>query len=191
MVESKEDRFKQEVLEKIEKELFNLDEDITNNKEKFINSYKKQIKEVLDDIVKSNIEKLGTIAIVLSRVNIDNEDLFYKIYLYGEKMYIDTFENRYKLDVSDIYKYFLNAKKYLYDNVRKYLGLIEPCNVDAELGSYLKFFNMYIVNLLREVFLKEEILEILNKVNMIEDFFVIQNEFYEKPYLIYKKEKGE
>ena len=191
MIESKREKFREEVLEKIESELFNLDEDIEHNKDSFLNSYEKQIKDVLNDIIQNDLKKLGVISIVLSRVNIDNEDLSYKIYLYGEKLYIDTFENRYNLDVSDVYKYFLNAKKYLYQNVKKYLGLFEPCNVDAEMGSYLKFFNMYIVNLLREIFLKDEVLELLNKVDKIDKFFVIQNEFYEKPYLIYKKEKGD
>lgn len=191
MIGSKREKFREEVLEKIESELFNLDEDIEHNKDSFLNSYEKQIKDVLNDIIQNDLKKLGVISIVLSRVNIDNEDLSYKIYLYGEKLYIDTFENRYNLDVSDVYKYFLNAKKYLYQNVKKYLGLFEPCNVDAEMGSYLKFFNMYIVNLLREIFLKDEVLELLNKVDKIDKFFVIQNEFYEKPYLIYKKEKGD
>ena len=144
MIESKREKFREEVLNRIEHELFNLDEDIEHNKDGFLSSYEKQIKDVLEDIIRNDLKKTGVISIVPGRVNIDNEDLSYKICIYGEKMYIDTFENRYKLDVSDVYKYFINAKKYLYQNIRKYLGLVEFCNVDAEMGSYLKFFNMYV-----------------------------------------------
>lgn len=56
-----------------------------------------------------------------------------------------------------------------------------------QLNSY-KYFNMYIVTVLREVFKSEEVIKILNKVDKLDDFYIIQNELYEAPYLIFKYE---
>ena len=185
--ESKLDKFQSEVVDQIEHKLYDLDEDILHNKKAFLDNYIKQVTDILNDILKSNLGTIGVITIVLSRVNIDNEEFFYKVYLYGERLYIDTIEKDYTLDVSDIYKYFMNAKKYLYQNVKKYIGLYETCNVDTEMYHYLEYFNMYLVNLLRDVFFKSSIISLVDKLKKTSSFYVIQNEFYEKPYLIYKR----
>jgi len=180
-------KFQGEVLDKIEHELFNLDEDILHNKATFLSKYENQMRDILNDMLRSKIGTLGVIVIVLSRVNIDNENFSYVVFLYGEKLYIDIIEKEYTLDVSDVYKYFMNAKKYLYQNVKKYIGLYETCNVDVEMYQYLKYFNMYIVSLLRDVFIKSSILSLVDKLKKTNTFYVIQNEIYEKPYLIYKR----
>ncbi len=177
MEQSKYEVFKQNVLDEIETALFKLDESMSNNKDEYLQRYKNQIQIILKKLLELQetniIGELGVIDIVLSRINIDNEILLYKIYVYGKNMYVDEYENIFLLDVSDIYKYFLECKKNLYISVKRYVGVIEVCDVDCESYSYIKYFNMYIVNLLREIFMESEIIELIRQLITVSDFFII------------------
>lgn len=182
------DNYKTEIKDAVEKNLYLLDESITKNKDIFIQSYKEQILEIIKELInlqkEYKVEDIGTLVFVLSRINIDNETLKYKVNVYGEKVYIDTYSYCSNIDVSNIYEFFIKLKTDLYKEIKKYFGVIAQCDVDSELYGYLKYYNMYLVNLLRDVFKLKEIQEYLEKINKCTNFYVIQNEIYEKPYLI-------
>jgi len=232
-----------DTLSEVETILYELDVDIENNKQDYIDNYKKQLLLLFDaladqqnasgdneqsipfdqqnnvfsngDVTRSNRQSLpasqndtlvnqqgthnakqpgshsalntiGTIMFMLSRINIENDLLTYKIKTYGNKIYKDNHDFDFSFDVSDVMNYFKRAKENLTTNRKKYLGTIEPCNINAELNQYLPYFNMYAVNLLRDAFKDDEIQEALHKIKTFDDFFVIQSEIYEKPYLIYR-----
>lgn len=182
------DNYKTEIKDAVEKNLYLLDESITENKDIFIQSYKEQILEIIKELInlqkEHKVENIGTLVFVLSRINIDNETLKYKVNVYGERVYIDTYSYCSNIDVSNIYEFFIKLKTDLYKEIKKYFGVIAQCDVDSELYGYLKYYNMYFVNLLRDVFKLKEIQEYLEKINKCTNFYVIQNEIYEKPYLI-------
>lgn len=182
------DNYKDEIKAAVEKNLYLLDENINKNKDIFIQTYKEQIIKIINDLVslqkENKIEAVSTLAFILSRINIDNEILKYKVYVYGKEIYIDTYDYYASIDVSNIYEFFIKLKNDLHKEIKKYLGIIAQCNVDSDLYGYLKYYNMYFVNLLREIFSLEEIKLKLKNLNKYPNFYIIQNEIYEKPYLI-------
>lgn len=182
------DNYKDEIKAAVEKNLYLLDENINKNKDIFIQNYKEQIIKIINDLVslqkENKIEAVSTLAFILSRINIDNEILKYKVYVYGKEIYIDTYDYYASIDVSNIYEFFIKLKNDLHKEIKKYLGIIAQCNVDSDLYGYLKYYNMYFVNLLREIFSLEEIKLKLKNLNKYPNFYIIQNEIYEKPYLI-------
>lgn len=182
------DNYKDEIKTAVEKNLYLLDENINKNKDIFIQNYKEQIIKIINDLVslqkENKIEAVSTLAFILSRINIDNEILKYKVYVYGKEIYIDTYDYYASIDVSNIYEFFIKLKNDLHKEIKKYLGIIAQCNVDSDLYGYLKYYNMYFVNLLREIFSLEEIKLKLKNLNKYPNFYIIQNEIYEKPYLI-------
>lgn len=182
------DNYKDEIKTAVEKNLYLLDENINKNKDIFIQNYKEQIIKIINDLVslqkENKIEAVSTLAFILSRINIDNEILKYKVYVYGKEIYIDTYDYYASIDVSNIYEFFIKLKNDLHKEIKKYLGIIAQCNVNSDLYGYLKYYNMYFVNLLREIFSLEEIKLKLKNLNKYPNFYIIQNEIYEKPYLI-------
>lgn len=182
------DNYKDEIKAAVEKNLYLLDENINKNKDIFIQNYKEQIIKIINDLVslqkENKIEAVSTLAFILSRINIDNEILKYKVYVYGKEIYIDTYDYYASIDVSNIYEFFIKLKNDLHKEIKKYLGIIAQCNVNSDLYGYLKYYNMYFVNLLREIFSLEEIKLKLKNLNKYPNFYIIQNEIYEKPYLI-------
>lgn len=182
------DKYTTEIKEAVERNLFLLDETINKNKDIFIQYYKEQIIQIIKEFVciqkENKIGTISTIAFVLSRINIDNELLKYKVYAYGERIYIDTYDYCSSIDVSNIYDFYINLKQNLYKEIKKYSGVIEQCNVNSDLYGYLKYYNMYFVHFLREIFSMEQVCSELKEINKYSKFYIIQNEIYEKPYLI-------
>lgn len=196
---SKYEMLTKDVLTEVERILYELDVALENDKTSFVNSYKKQVFSLFDalnnqqntsdkqqsDNTDNTINDIGTIMFMLSRINIENGLLAYKVKIYGYKIYVDNYDFNFSFDVSNVLKYFAETKKKLTANLKNYLGIIEPCNISAEINRYIPYFNMYIVNLLRDVFDDEETQKAMQKIKTFEDFYVIQSEIYEKPYLLY------
>jgi|GEM_PF-1113182 len=186
--------FKNEVKSEIESSLYRLDKAVTAVQEAYIDRYAEQAAAILESIrtiqTAGDMEPLGVLAFILSRINIDNGEYTYKVYLYGRKLYIDTYETSFALDVSDVFSFFSESKELLYKTGKAYVGVIEPCDVETEIYMYIKYYNMYVVKLLRKAFARKEIQDLLEKTEAYPSFYVIQNEIYEKPYLIYSQDSG-
>ena len=186
--------FKNEVKSEIESSLYRLDKAVTAVQEAYIDRYAEQAAAILESIrtiqTAGDMEPLGVLAFILSRINIDNGEYTYKVYLYGRKLYIDTYETSFALDVSDVFSFFSESKELLYKTGKAYVGVIEPCDVETEIYMYIKYYNMYVVKLLRKAFARKGIQDLLEKTEAYPSFYVIQNEIYEKPYLIYSQDSG-
>jgi len=186
--------FKNEVKSEIESSLYRLDKAVTAVQEAYIDRYAEQAAVILESIrtiqTAGDMEPLGVLAFILSRININNGEYTYKVYLYGRKLYIDTYETSFALDVSDVFSFFSESKELLYKTGKAYVGVIEPCDVETEIYMYIKYYNMYVVKLLRKAFARKEIQDLLEKTEAYPSFYVIQNEIYEKPYLIYSQDSG-
>lgn len=186
--------FKNEMKSEIESSLYRLDKAVTAVQEAYIDRYAEQAAAILESIrtiqTAGDMEPLGVLAFILSRINIDNGEYTYKVYLYGRKLYIDTYETSFALDVSDVFSFFSESKELLYKTGKAYVGVIEPCDVETEIYMYIKYYNMYVVKLLRKAFARKGIQDLLEKTEAYPSFYVIQNEIYEKPYLIYSQDSG-
>lgn len=186
--------FKNEVKSEIESSLYRLDKAVTAVQEAYIDRYAEQAAVILESIrtiqTAGDMEPLGVLAFILSRININNGEYTYKVYLYGRKLYIDTYETSFALDVSDVFSFFSESKELLYKTGKAYVGVIEPCDVETEIYMYIKYYNMYVVKLLRKAFARKGIQDLLEKTEAYPSFYVIQNEIYEKPYLIYSQDSG-
>ena len=169
--------------------IYELDLDIEDNKDKYIDLYKTQVLALLWALVEQQTSKavheIGTIAFILSRINMESGLFSYKVKVYGDKIYINTYDFDFSFEITSIFEYFLKAKEDLYKKRRKYFNMVEACSINAEVNKYIPYFNMYSINLLKLVFEDEEVLQELNKIKTYEEIFVIQNEMYEKPYLIF------
>jgi len=186
--------FKNEMKSEIESSLYRLDKAVTAVQEAYIDRYAGQAAVILESIrtiqTAGDMEPLGVLAFILSRININNGEYTYKVYLYGRKLYIDTYETSFALDVSDVFSFFSESKELLYKTGKAYVGVIEPCDVETEIYMYIKYYNMYVVKLLRKAFARKGIQDLLEKTEAYPSFYVIQNEIYEKPYLIYSQDSG-
>lgn len=182
------EKYKKTVKEKLESTLYLLDEELLSKQEDIKNEYISNIKKILTEIKSFMLEnkKLGTIVFLLSRINLENEDFSYPVFIYGENMYIDNYEFSSSLDVLPIYKFYLEFKKEMIFAAKKYPRLISIVDAEKEVNKCIKYFNMYVVDLLRKIFMEVDVVQILKEINTVDEFFILQNEMYEKPYLIYK-----
>ena len=199
---------KKDTLSEIESILYELDVKIENNKQSFVSDYKSQALLLLDNLHKlqnlpgnqqdngqqderkggqsdATVGKIGTLLFALSRINIDNGLLSYKVKVYGSKIYEDCYDFEQLFDVSNVFSYLEKARENLMVNRSKYLGIIEPCNINAEINQYIPYFNMYAVNLLKEVFDDPEVQKSVKQLATYKDFFAVQNEIYEKPFQLF------
>ena len=186
---SKYEMLKRDVLSEVESILYELDTDIERNKQDFIGNYKTQILSLLENIngqTSVSIGKIGIIMLMLSRINIEQGLFSLKAKVYGNKIYVNNYGFDHLVDISNVFEYIAKAKNNLMTNISKYLGVVEPCNINAELNQYIPYFNMYTVNLLREVLNDNEVQEAIKQLETFKDFFVVQGEIYEKPYLLFR-----
>lgn len=197
MVYKREDLIKNGVILEVEKFLFILNKEIDDNYKSILEKYISEITDILKNILKTqNEKKIGNIDIilfVLSRVHIDNDNFIYPVLIYDESMEISEYNEISKIDVSFLYKYLNDIKQKVYTEYKKYIreNIIIP-EIERELYKYLKYFNMYFVNILRDVFNNEEVKALINDIKKADIFAVIQGELSEKPYCIceYKNEKS-
>lgn len=187
----------QVVKEEVEKSLYVLDEKINLKKNLLIKQYENCVLTMLDDICILQKDKkllsLSVIWILLSRIAIDNQDFCYAVFVYDEKTDIKFPITLSNIDVSFFYEELQNIKQISFSFCKKYVkeNFILP-EVEQESYQYLKYFNMYFVNLMREVFELNKIKEKINSIDTAEHFMVLQGEIGNKPYCIYeKKYKGE
>lgn len=132
---------------------------------------------------------LGSISFVLSRVEISNENYKYYIVLSGEKQYVDDYDVILQMDVSFFYKFlneiinnsYLLSRLYVHENVC-------VSQIECEVFKYLKYFNQYVVYMLRDIFQTNKIISQIDKLKRTNTFVIIQNEMNGQPYYIYGNE---
>ncbi len=177
------------VKSEVETVLFYLDEFICNNNDELINNYRMQFLNLFSELnkyCKDNDAATNILTIVLSRVTIEMGEFTYPTFLYGEKLYLDLIYEGTKIDFSDILKFFIECKDNCVLQNKKYYQIYNSALIKQEVYKYLKYFNFYIVKILREIFISTEIVNSINGIFDKKKFIVIENEFYEKPYLIWE-----
>lgn len=182
----------QAVKEKVEKSLYRLDEKITEEKPLLIKQYEICVEAILHNIYTLQKDKkllsLSVVWILLSRVEIDSQNFCYPVFMYDEKTDIKFPIILSPIDVSFFYEELQNIKQASFVSCKKYVkeNFIFS-EIEQEVYQYLKYFNMYFVNLMREVFQTENIKEKMNNIDTAERFMVLQGEVGNKPYCIYEK----
>lgn len=182
----------QAVKEEVEKNLYRLDEKISKEKALLIKQYESNIINMFHDIhILQNDKKLFPLSVVwilLSRVAIDNQNFYYPVFVYDEKTDIKFPIVLSPINISFFYEELQNIKQASFVCCKKYVkeNFIFS-EIEQEVYQYLKYFNMYFVNLMREVFQTENIKEKINNINIAERFMVLQGEVGNKPYCIYDK----
>lgn len=186
------EKLRREILIEVEKSLYTLDERLKRDAKKVQKSLSKDIVLIIESIKRLQKEnKIGVIdsmVFVLSRVEIDNNNFAYPVFLYGEKTYVDEYKTEFYLDVSSFYDCLKDIKEKALIISKKYIKEeISMPNIENEIYRYLKYFNMNVVTELRKIFKDEKLLELLKSLITTDSFVVIQNEIYEKPYNIFEK----
>lgn len=197
MADKRESLIKNGVISEIEKTLFILDKKIKDNYALILKDYTDFIINMLKNILKiqneGNIGKIDIILFTFSRLYIDNESYIYPVLVYDETMDIAEYNKISSIDVSFLYESLNEIKQKVYNNHKKYIreNITIP-EIERELYKYLKYFNMYFVNILRDVFNDKEVKDLIKDIKKADIFAVIQGELLEKPYCIceYKNEKS-
>lgn len=185
--------FREKMLKEIkilfEKSLFCIDEKIVSIEsiEFFTNGIEKLLREI-NEAQNNNLEEVANIFLMLSRNNIEQGVLEYKVYCYGKNMYIDKLDFQSSFNISYVFDNFLEAKNEIPKTVRKYV------NFDIEEGlqessKYIILYNFIVVKVLREVFKNEKILKLVGEIKKSDNFHIVVGEIYEKPYLIHELKK--
>ena len=179
------------VLSQVEDSLYLLMDDLEKRKNYYTDNYAQQINLIIAEIENAHasnlIDELSILSFELSRISIDTGIYMNKVKTYKESLYIKPFPIKHRLDVSSIFQYFSHAKNCLYEKNQKNVFGLQLCEIDSEMNAYIPYFNMFAVNILRDVFNTEEITKSINRLKTAGEFFVVLHEIYEPPYLLFEK----
>lgn len=174
-----------------EKNLFKVDENAFD--EESILFFTDEIKRLVSNIIMAQskgLDKITNLYLMLPRLNIENEILEYKALCYGEKMYIEKLDFEESFNVEYIFNDFVVVKKEIPKTVRKFVRFDVEEGL-KESSKYIEFYHFIIVKVLREVFKKVDVLNLIDKIDKSVEFNVFSGEIYEKPYLIYQSSSKE